>query len=454
MSTQSPHRSDPADLPLVEAAQHLRDGRLTCRALVESHLTRIAARDPGIGAFVHVDAAGARAAAARADHALASGHDNGPLHGIPFAVKDLIDVAGWPVRFGSRRFADRIAATTAPCVARLIGAGAIPLGLTATYELATVGPDPGSLYPQPRNPWSRAHVTGGSSSGSAAAVAAGMVRIALGTDTGGSIRSPAAWCGIVGLKPERGAVPMAGVQPLAPALDVAGPMAATVNEAALVMAALTGAPAPTGTDLDGRRIGYARAWAEDPAAHPALLPLLDEAAAALGLRGAGITLTDLPDYAPIEATAARILQAEQSQTHAALLAEDAPGLGAMALESLRWGHPLNPDEIAAARRQAQTITAELDAILAPLDALILPTTLTPAPPFAAFADGKATWSPMRTLPFNLTGHPALTVPMGFADGLPMGLQIVGPFGSTPTLLLIGAAFEAATDHTARRPYPA
>jgi len=440
-----------------EAGRALRDGSLSAQALIAAHLHRIDARDGDIGAFVHVARQEALAAAARVDRALAEGAEIGPLHGLPFAVKDLIDVAGWPVRHGSRRHADRIAADTAPAVARLIAAGAIPLGLVATYEFATVGPDRTSLYRQPRNPWNRAHVTGGSSSGAAAAIAAGLVRFALGTDTGGSIRSPAAFCGVCGLKPERGLVPMGGVQPLAPTLDTLGPMATSVGELAMVYQVLAdrpGAAMATG-DLAGLRIGYARSWAETAgAATSPLLGLLDDAASVLSLSGAEIALIELPDYQPLADCAAHILQAEQSATHAALIRDGGAQVGRMAHESLLWGYPLDPARLDRAREAAKTATAEMEAALAGHDAVILPTTLAPAPPFAAFDSGRAVWTDMRTLPFNLTGHAALSVPMGFQDGLPMGLQITGAFGRTETILRVGAAFEAATDRAVLTPYPA
>ena len=442
----------PADLTIFEAGAALRGGELSAVALTEAHLERIAQRNPAIGAFVHVATDAALNAARAADIAFANREDLGPLHGIPFAIKDIFDVAGWPVRWGSRLHQDRIASDTAPAVQAMLDAGAIPLGLVATYELATVGPDRHSLYPQPRNPWNRAHITGGSSSGSAAAVAAGMVRLALGTDTGGSIRSPSGYCGTVGLKPTYSAVPAGGVMPLAPSLDHVGPIARTVPEVAAAFEGMTGRLLSVQSDIAGIRIAYGRDWCHDEAAHAELVSLMDTAASVLTLSGAQVALPRLPDYADIEKAAACILHAEEYATHGEAVAANPGAVGPMAGESILSGASLSPDQLAAAHKVEDAVRADLDALLRDHDVLILPTTLAPAPPFSAFADGKAIWTAMRTIPFNVTGHPALSVPMGFADGLPLGLQIVGRHGDEATVLSVGAAFEAATDHGAMTPY--
>ncbi|WP_167647308.1 amidase family protein [Mameliella alba] len=442
--------SNPCDLSIAEAGAALRNGGLTSVTLTRAHLDRIAARDGAIGAFVHAAGAEALAAAELADRDLAEGRDRGPLHGIPFAVKDIIDVAGWPIRWGSRAQAGRIATETAPAVAALMAAGAVPLGVVGTYEMATVGPDGSALGRPPVNPWSRDHITGGSSSGSAAAVAAGLVRIALGTDTGGSVRSPSAYCGVVGLKPTYDAVSREGVMPLSPSLDCVGPLARCVGDAALAFAVLTSGDWQTGS-IDGLSLAYGRSWAIDDAAHPALLPLLDDAASVLSLCGARITPVVLPDYAPVESAGSDILLAEGWAAHAATVEANPEAIGDMARASLCGGKLVPPERLAKARASVAPLTEALDAVFAQHAALILPTTLAPAPPFSAFAAGQAVWTAMRTIPFNMTGHPALSVPMGFADGLPLGLQIVGPKGGEATILRIGAAFEAATDHSVLQP---
>ena len=438
----------PTELTIPQAAAALRAGSLTAAALTEAHLARIADRDPQIRAFVHLAPDLARAAAARADADFAAGVDRGLLQGIPFAVKDLIDVAGLRVTSGSRRHATRTATGTAPAVRRILDSGGVPLGMVATYDLALVGPSTDAPYPPARNPWNLAQITGGSSSGSAAAVAAGLVRVALGTDTGGSIRAPAAYCGVVGLKPTYGTVPMDGVQPLAPGLDHLGPLARTVAEAAIVHAVLTGTAVPedSGAPL---RIGYARDWALSPEAAPGLIDLLDAAISALTLEGAEVAHRGLPDIAWAEAAGAVLIHAEALATHDADLAD--PRMGRMALQSLIAGVALTAEDVVRARAAADAARVAVDRALHGVDVLVTATTLTPAPPVAAFADGRAVWTPMRTLPFNATGHPAVSVPMGFLDGLPVGLQIVGRHGDEAAVLRAAAVFEAATDHAVHRP---
>jgi len=438
----------PADLDIAAAAAALRDGTLTSVALVQASLDRIAARDPEIGAFVYLAAEDALRAAAAADAALAAGHDLGSLHGIPCAVKDVFDVAGWPVRFGCGHFRERVAEHSSEAVDACIAAGAIPLGLVATYELATVGPDRTSLYPQPRNPWRRDHVTGGSSSGSAAAIASGMVRFALGSDTGGSARSPAAYCGVTGFKPTAERIGKAGLMPLAPSMDQVGILAASAQDAAQVFGALTGDSDET--PMAGARVAYGRNWGEGDA--PVILSLLDDAAAALSLAGARITVADLPDYPSIEQAGADILLSEQVQSHWHVVEKDEAHVGKMAYASLNSGIGISPETLAKARAIAAAFTDEIDALMSTQDALIIPTTMTTAPLFSDFDTGGPVWTEMRTIPFNLSGHPALSVPIGFSDGLPLAMQIVGARGADALVLKIGAAFEAATDHSAQRPY--
>lgn len=438
-------------LTIAETGLALRAGEVSPEEVVAAHLHEIARQNDQIRAFVTVFADAAMTAARQAGAELRAGHDRGPLHGIPFAVKDMIDVAGAPVRAGSRVFAGRVAAENSTVIDRMIAAGAIPLGLVATYEHALVGPSADSAYPAPVNPWDAANITGGSSSGAAAAVASGMVRLAIGTDTGGSVRSPASYCGVVGLKPRFGLVPTDGVLPLSPSLDHVGPLARTVAEAALALSVMSGvAPFDLSGGLSVLRLGYARAaFADDPATLPAVTAAMDDAASALTLGGAGVRLIDLPDIATLEAAGAILIHAEALAVHRARLSGKAPDYGRMAYQSLIAGVELTTADVAMAHAAAARFRAEIDDILTLVDAIILPTTLTTAPPFSAFAGGEAVWTPMRTLPFNVTGHPALSVPMGFAGRLPMGVQIVA--ATEAMVLRIGAAFEAATDHSAMIP---
>ncbi|MFT3975177.1 MAG: amidase [Amaricoccus sp.] len=443
------------DLTIPEAALRLRNGSLTARALAEAHLARIAALDPSLHAFALVTREAALAEADAADRALAAGDDRGPLHGIPLAVKDLIDAAALPTACGSRRSAP-LAAADATVVARLRRAGAVILGKLATYEYATVGPSFDGPAPPAVNPWNPERITGGSSSGSAAAVAAGLLRASLGTDTGGSIRSPAAWCGVVGLKPTRGRVPASGVFPLSPSLDTVGPLAATVAEAALVFDAIAdagpSASAGVGQSIAGLALGYARDWfADDPALDPRVLAVIDAAVSDLSLLGAGIAEVALPRYAPLEEAGGLILDAEAYAVHRDGLAVDPRSYGRATRDSLMRGRDLTDAAVAAARRTGAEAAAAVDAVLMHHHAVVTAVNLAPAPLLAPCRSGTASWNPMRTLPFNLTGHPALSIPAGFVDGLPVGLQIVGRPGAEALICRIGAAFESATDHAVQRP---
>ena len=448
--------SSAADLTLSEAAAALRSGLLTSRALIEAVLERIVAR-PSLCAFTHV-AADALAQADAADAHLAAGEDPGPFCGLPVAVKDLIDVAGQPSTAGSIVLAGGVAEKDAPVVARLRAQGAVLVGKVTTYEFAMVGPDLTLPDPPARNPWNPAHITGGSSSGSASAVAGGLVRLALGTDTGGSIRSPAGYCGCVGLKPSYNRVSCAGAFALSPSLDHMGPLAATVAEAALALDAITvgeswrPASALIGKSIEGLRVGFARSWfAGDPQTSPTLIRAMDEAAGTLSMLGARVSLIDLPDYAPYEAAASVILHAEALAEHAVLLATRQAAYGRLTLQSLAFGAVVSDADLALARRAVRPLTDDMTVAMAEVDVVLTATTLGPALPFSACDGEKAVWTPMRTIAFNVTGQPALSIPCGFENGLPLGMQLVAKMGDEDSLCRVGHAFEQATDHAVQRP---
>ncbi len=449
--------TDPADLSLSDAAAALQAGTLTARTLTIAALDRVAARNDSLHAVTHLNPQ----ALAEADHAdaMRAAGQTGPLCGIPFLVKDLIDVADLPATSGSAVLAGRVAPTDAASVALLRAQGAVVLGKVATYEFAMVGPDLALPDPPARNPWNLAHITGGSSSGSAAAVAGGLVRFALGTDTGGSIRSPAAYCGCVGLKPGYDRVSRGGAFPLSPSLDNVGPLAATVAEAALILDAITANPAlwraassQLGRGVGGLRIGYARDWfANDPQATPALIRAMDDAAAQLSLLGATITPITLPNYAAYEAAGSIILHAEALDQHRDLIRDKQAFYGRPVLQCLAFGAALDAEDVAQARIAQSALRNAMLAAMDGFDLLITATTLTPALPFAAFDGTKAVWTPMRTIPFNVTGQPVLSLPIGFDGGLPLGMQIIGRIGDEDLICAAGHAFEQTTDHSAQRP---
>lgn len=449
--------TDPADLSIPEAAAALRDGRLTARALTEAALARIDARNDHLHAFTYVNP-GALAEADHADTVLSQG-DAGMFCGIPVAVKDMIDVAGQPSTCGSAALAGRIADSDAAAVARLRSQGAVFLGKLATYEFAMTGPDVNLPSPPARNPWNVNHITGGSSSGSAAAVAGGMVRLALGTDTGGSIRSPAAYCGCVGLKASYDRVSRGGAFPLSPALDHVGALAATVEEAALALDAMTEDPmawraasASLNRGAAGLRMGYARSWfAGDPQVSPALIRAMDDAAAQLSMLGARITETDLPDYALFEAAGSVILYSAALEEHRSLMRERLHLYGRPVLQSLALGAAVDAQDLARARQAQLELTGELLRAMKPFDLLLTATALTPALPFSAVEGENPLWTPMRTIAFNVTGQPVLSLPIGFDGGLPLGMQLIGRVGDEDLVCAAGHAFERATDHSVQRP---
>jgi len=453
--------ANPADLSILEAGNRLREGSLTSVALTRAVLDRIAERDPAYHATHRVLAERALADARRADEELASGLDRSPLHGIPVGLKDMIDVAGVPTTAGSRSREHNVPSANATVVDRLVEAGAVIVAKLATYEWGTVGPAYDTLFPPARNPWSLEHITGGSSSGCAVAVAGGLLRTTIGTDTGGSVRGPAAYCGIVGLKPTLGLVPTDGTLGMSPSMDHVGPMAASSAEAALTLDIISGRVADRvatrllGQPITGLRIGYARSWfAGDALAHPAVVEAIDAAASILSELGAHVEEIDLPDYSAIEVAAAAVLHYEGFKGHAAELAAHPEGFGRKTFQSIVAGAALTDAEYAEALRAGAAFRGRLDRdVFSRFDAVLTVGTLTPALPVALFGKGSV-WTPMRTIPFNISGHPVLALPAGFHEGLPLGMQLIGPHYGEARICQIGDAFEAATDHSTQRPpYP-
>lgn len=445
------------DLSLFEQGNRLRDGRVTSVALVEAYLRRIESRDTAYRAFYVIDHEGALAAARQADADFAEGGDIGHLQGIPVGIKDLIDMQGLPTTANAPGRKQAIAAADAEVVKRLRKAGAVVIGKLATYEWGTVGPDNRGACPPARNPWSLDHITGGSSSGSAAAVAGGLLRTTVGTDTGGSLRGPAFYCGVVGLKPTFGLVPSAGVLPMSDSMDHVGPISASVAEAALtldVIADLTWDRAASrllGQSIAGKRIGYARNWfARDPQTMSAVLTAMDAAISTLSQLGAIIEEIDLPDYFAIEVAAAAILHKESFDYHLPELRDHPEAFGRRAFLSLVAGVAVTDDELLAARRAGERFRSDVDRLLHRHDAIVTVGALTTALLAAPF-EKQAVWTPMRTIGFNVSGHPVLAVPIGFADGLPIGMQLVGRHHDEALIVQIGDAFERATDHALQRP---
>ncbi|MEU3608329.1 amidase [Streptomyces sp. NPDC035033] len=460
------------ELSVAEAGAAMRDGSLTSQELTAHTLERIAAVDPLIDSLVSVTAERAVADAERADEELRRGVDRGPLHGIPYTLKDIIDSVGVETTSNSRLMLGHFPERDAFVEERLREGGAVLVGKANLAEFAFGGPGFDLPTPPARNPWNPEHFTGGSSAGSGACVGAGLVRVSIGSDTGGSIRSPAANCGTVGLKPTYGLVSRRGVYPLSYSLDHVGPLAWNVRDAALALNVIAGHdPLDPGSvrrpredytlDLDkgveGLRIGYARAFfADSKGVSPEVLETVDAAAARLTSLGAVVEEVALPDFELMKACGRVILQAEAYTIHERDLRERPRDYGRYTYQRLAGGAALTAADYIQATRVRHELTRQLnDGPLGRYDALITTVALSAPAPFTDFPQD---WPPpslavaVQTAPFNVTGHPALVVPAGFSrDGLPFGLQIVGRHFDERKLLRIGQAFESVAGVTDRRP---
>ncbi|HJP22212.1 MAG TPA: amidase [Alphaproteobacteria bacterium] len=435
------------------------------------YLERIERLDPQLNAFISLHSEAALRAASTAEAEIAAGNYRGPLHGIPLAVKDLFQVAGWERSCGSGFFRD-LPERDSTSVARLKAAGAVMLGLLNLHEFAFgptgVNPHHGTA----RNPWDPERVSGGSSSGSGSAVAASLVAGALGSDTGGSIRIPAALCGVVGLKQSYGLASRQGIYPLVAAFDHGGPIGRTVRDVAIMLQAIAGAdpgdPSTAGAQVtdycaklddqvSGRRVGVLVEMFAD--LHPGVDAAVREALGVLA--AAGIELIDVAP--PLLAEVGRIWNAlalpESYQVHAADIAAHGAEYSPDVLARLELGHRVPAVDLLEAEIEAREVRAEMAELMAAFDALVAPTTPLPAPPIEGGSitfggrevDGPAVLGSLTRLA-NLTGQPALSLPCGFTDeGLPVGLQLIGRHFGDDELLQLARAYEQATPWHQQRP---
>jgi Asp-tRNA(Asn)/Glu-tRNA(Gln) amidotransferase A subunit family amidase len=412
-------------LGACDAARGIREGRVSPVALVETCLERLRALDNDLLAWAHVDEPGARATARERETQARAGECLGPLHGVPVGIKDIFDVAGMPTTGGARPWALTRPVRDALAVARVRAAGAVILGKTITTEFAYRDPA------RTRNPWHPAHTPGGSSAGSAAAVGARMVPLALGSQTVGSVLRPAAYCGVVGVKPTHGAVPVDGVIPLAWSFDHVGVFARSVTDASLALGVLLGRDL---TPAVPRAPRLAIAGELLARCEPATAAQMRAVADRLARAGAVITEVKLPaSLADLHAAGLVVLEAEAAAYHEESWRAHGPEYGVEMGALVKAGLGRSATDYVRANRARLRFREEVMPLLADHDALLSPTAPSPAP-----AGLQSTGDGSLCAPWSYTGAPAVSLPSGLAaDGLPHALQLVGAAGTEAALL--GAA---------------
>jgi aspartyl-tRNA(Asn)/glutamyl-tRNA(Gln) amidotransferase subunit A len=440
-------------MTIEEFGKRLRARTVTAEQVADECLQRIAAENPTLNAFIRVMEDDARQAARARDRELASGHDRGALHGVPISIKDLIDMRGLPTTAASHVRDGHVAGRDAAVIAHLREAGAVFVGKTNLHEFAFGTTNEDSAFGPARNPHDVARSPGGSSGGSAASVAAGMALATIGTDTGGSIRIPAAACGIVGLKPTMGEVSTDGVVPLSRTFDHVGPLAQTVTDAFLVFHALLGdhigAP-PAPMPLHGVRIAVLRRYFcdildEDVRAR------FEEAVGRLRSAGAHVDEIEIRHAELISTVYLHISLPDAAAYHAATLDTIPDRYTPNVRLRLEMARAILAEDYVRALAGRDALRREVDAALTQHDALMLPTLPIPAPLLGAETVEVAGHpQPVRammlrlTQPFNVSGHPAISMPAGNTrSGLPVGVQLVGCRGQTDALLRIALACEPA-----------
>ncbi|HEX3812305.1 MAG TPA: amidase [Mycobacteriales bacterium] len=453
---------------ITAAAAALRAGTTTSKALVEKVIRQADTWDGPLGVFLDRYQETALAAAERADADFAAGIDRGPLQGIPLGIKDIITTSEGPTTAQSLIldpiWGDR---QDAPVVARLRAAGAIIVGKASTMEFAIGLPDPDKPFPVPRNPWNLDTWTGGSSSGTGSGVAAGLFLGGLGTDTGGSIRIPAAYCGITGLKPTFGRVPKSGCVPLGYSLDHIGPMARSAADCAAMLQVMAGQDAsdPYTTDvpvpdysaaltgsLDGLRVGFERgALAAAPVIDPAVPAALAAAESVFGDAGAAVRDSVLDCYDELTIVDWITMAAEAFAYHRGDLAERWNDYGRPTRRFVAQGALVSSADFVQAQRLRTDLVRQLGELFVDLDVLIMPTASTGAPRFDTL-DMESMMGTIFTPAWNTVGLPVASVPMGFtADGMPLGMQIIGRPMAEATVLRVADAFQRQTDWHLRAP---
>jgi aspartyl-tRNA(Asn)/glutamyl-tRNA(Gln) amidotransferase subunit A len=468
--------AEPALLSLTEVAQAIAQKRLSSREVTKSCLDRIAQWQPRLNAFLAIEPDEALAAADAADAALAKGNSRGALHGVPLAHKDMYYDAGRIVTCGSKIRRDFVATSTSTALQRLKDAGTVRLGSLQMVEFAYGPTGHNAHYGAVHNPWGLDHITGGSSSGSGAAVAARLTFAALGSDTGGSIRMPAHFCGVTGLKTTYGRISRAGAMPLSQSLDTVGPLARTAEDCALLLGLMAGAdphdptaaaePVPdytaaTREPITGLTIGVPSAFYVDDL-DPEVARILDETISVLKREGANIVQVELPDQRQLTAAAQLVVAVEAAAFHKRWLIERPQDYGPQVLMRLQNGLAIPGVSYLEAMRWRGPALAAYLAAVSGTDAVIVPGAPVPAPTLAESdvgngPDAEAVIQRLTrfTRPVNYLGLPSLAIPSGFTkNGLPVGMQLIGRSFDEAMLLRIGAAFQRATDFHALVPEPA
>jgi aspartyl-tRNA(Asn)/glutamyl-tRNA(Gln) amidotransferase subunit A len=468
--------TEPALMSLTSVAKAIADKRVSSREATKSCLDRIAQWEPRLNAFMAIEADTALAAADAADAALARGNSGGALHGVPLAHKDMYYDAGKVVTCGSKIRRDFVATTTSTALQRLKDAGTIRLGSLQMSEFAYGPTGHNAHFGAVHNPWAVDHITGGSSSGSGSAVAARLTFAALGSDTGGSIRMPAHFCGVTGLKTTVGRISRAGAMPLSQSLDTVGPLARTAEDCALLLGLMAGAdpadptaiagPLPdymsaTEEPIKGLTIGVPTAFYVDDL-DPEVARILDETVAVLKREGAKIVQVELPDQRQLTAACQFVLAVEAAAFHKRWMIERPQDYGPQVLMRLQNGLAIpGVSYLEVMRWRGPALAAHLAAVDG-VDAVLAPVAPVAAPTIAESDvgnrhDAEAVIQRMTsfTRPINYLGLPSLSIPAGFTDrGLPVGMQLVGRSFDEAMLLRIGAAFQRATDFHDRVPEPA
>ena len=456
-------------LTIHQAAARLRNGELSPVELTRACLERIQDTDDRLHSFILLLADDALAQARVAEAEIRRGDYKGPMHGIPFALKDLYDTAGVRTTSGSYVDLERVPDVDATTTARLKAAGGILLGKLAMHEFALGGPDWTTPFEPARNPWNLAHITGGSSSGSGSAVASGQCLGALGSCTGGSIRGPASLCGIVGLKPTYGRVSRFGVVTLSWSQDHAGPMTWTVEDAAYMLQAIAGhdpkdptssrAPVPDYAlslkeDLRGVKIGLPRHYFfdPDPGVSPEVVATVERAVADLEQMGAQVEDVTMPSLDYVRAANTVIMVSEAYAYHEPNLKSRPGDFGEIVRARFRIGGLLSASDYLQAQRVRTWARRDFADALQKVDLLVTPTMTQPAPAFEGYEPLATVRGRSFTAPFNVTGLPAISVPCGFTEtGLPIGMQIAGKPFDEPGIIRAAYAYQQQAGWRDQRP---